>query len=166
MKKVLSAVVVLLALAFGAVSLHQGTPKLPLERVMAVATTIPATTTTTTQPPPPLPPPPAPEVVAPPKKTTPIAAPAQKKKNCHPGWTAWDYIRAYESGGRTDPAGTNEAGGGYYQFLDSTWRSVGGSGRAQDASYEEQTMRAQMLQQRSGWGQWSTAYHAKACGAI
>jgi hypothetical protein len=31
---------------------------------------------------------------------------------------------------------------------------VGGSGLPSDASAAEQTMRAQILQQRAGWGQW------------
>ena len=31
-------------------------------------------------------------------------------------------------------------------------------GLPSDASVEEQTMRARMLQQRSGWGQWGCAY--------
>jgi hypothetical protein len=51
---------------------------------------------------------------------------------------------------------------GAYQFSLPTWRSVGGSGLPSDAPPAEQDMRAQMLQQRSGWGQWSTA---AACGA-
>ena len=65
----------------------------------------------------------------------------------------WAQLAQCESGG--NPA-TNTGNGyyGLYQFSLSTWQSVGGSGLPSDASAEEQTMRAQMLQQRSGWGQW------------
>ena len=43
---------------------------------------------------------------------------------------------------------------GLYQFSLSTWRGVGGSGLPTEATPAEQTMRAQALQARSGWGQW------------
>jgi hypothetical protein len=48
-----------------------------------------------------------------------------------------------------------------FQFSLSTWHSVGGRGNPASASAQEQLMRAQMLQARSGWGQWSTA---ASCG--
>ena len=65
----------------------------------------------------------------------------------------WGALAQCESGG--NPA-TNTGNGyyGLYQFSASTWRSMGGTGLPSEASAEEQTMRAQMLQQRSGWGQW------------
>ncbi len=65
----------------------------------------------------------------------------------------WAALAQCESGG--NPA-TNTGNGyyGLYQFSAGTWRSVGGTGLPSEASAEEQTMRAQMLQQRSGWGQW------------
>jgi hypothetical protein len=43
---------------------------------------------------------------------------------------------------------------GLYQFSTSTWRSVGGSGVASEASPDEQTSRAKALYSRSGVGQW------------
>jgi hypothetical protein len=43
---------------------------------------------------------------------------------------------------------------GLYQFSLSTWAGVGGSGLPSQASAAEQTMRAQMLFDRSGAGQW------------
>lgn len=66
---------------------------------------------------------------------------------------AWAALAQCESGG--NPA-TNTGNGyyGMYQFSLPTWQSVGGTGLPSDASAEEQTMRAQILQQRSGWGQW------------
>lgn len=68
----------------------------------------------------------------------------------------WNKIIMCESGG--NPRAVNPAGYyGLYQFSLPTWRSVGGTGNPIDASPEEQTMRAKILQQRSGWGQWSCA---------
>lgn len=69
----------------------------------------------------------------------------------------WAAIAQCESGGNP----TTNTGNGYYgmyQFSLPTWRSVGGTGLPSEASAEEQTMRARMLQQRAGWGQWGCAY--------
>jgi uncharacterized protein YabE (DUF348 family) len=65
----------------------------------------------------------------------------------------WAALAQCESGGNPS---TNTGNGyyGMYQFSLSTWQSVGGSGLPSDASASEQTMRAQILQQRAGWGQW------------
>jgi uncharacterized protein YabE (DUF348 family) len=65
----------------------------------------------------------------------------------------WAALAECESGG--DP--TINTGNGYYglyQFSLPTWQAMGGSGLPSDASAAEQTMRAQALQQQSGWGQW------------
>jgi len=65
----------------------------------------------------------------------------------------WAALAECESGG--DP--TTNTGNGYYglyQFSLSTWEAMGGSGLPSDASAAEQTMRAQALQEQSGWGQW------------
>lgn len=43
---------------------------------------------------------------------------------------------------------------GLFQFAQSTWESVGGTGDPRDASAEEQLKRAMILQSRSGWGPW------------
>ena len=69
------------------------------------------------------------------------------------GGDVWAQLAQCESGGNPT---TNTGNGfyGMYQFTASTWASVGGSGLPSDASAEEQTMRAQILQQRAGWGQW------------
>ncbi len=66
---------------------------------------------------------------------------------------AWAAIAQCESGGNP----SMNSGNGYYgmyQFSLPTWQSVGGVGLPSDASAAEQTQRAQILQQRSGWGQW------------
>lgn len=77
----------------------------------------------------------------------------------------WDCIRANESGGTTDTAGNYaDPDGGAYQFLDSTWQSLGRSGSAEDASPGEQDAAAIELQARSGWGQWTTAAECGATG--
>ncbi len=66
----------------------------------------------------------------------------------------WARLAQCESGG--NPTAVNPAGPyyGLYQFTASTWASVGGSGLPHQASPAEQTKRAQILQARSGWGQW------------
>jgi hypothetical protein len=72
----------------------------------------------------------------------------------------WACIAQHESGG--NPRAVNPAGYyGLFQFSLAAWASVGGKGNPIDASPAEQLMRAQMLQARAGWGQWSTA---RLCG--
>jgi resuscitation-promoting factor RpfB len=69
------------------------------------------------------------------------------------GGGVWDRLARCESGGRWNL----NTGNGYYgglQFHPQTWRSVGGSGLPHQHSREEQIRRAQILQQRAGWGQW------------
>jgi uncharacterized protein YabE (DUF348 family) len=65
----------------------------------------------------------------------------------------WAALAQCESSG--NPRAVNAAGYyGLYQFSLSTWASVGGTGNPADASPEEQTLRAQILYERSGAGQW------------
>jgi uncharacterized protein YabE (DUF348 family) len=65
----------------------------------------------------------------------------------------WAALAQCESSG--NPTAVNPAGYyGLYQFSLSTWASVGGTGNPSDASPEEQTLRAQILYDRSGAGQW------------
>lgn len=66
----------------------------------------------------------------------------------------WGALAQCESGGRagaTDPSGTY---GGLYQFDTSTWQSLGGSGRPQDAPATEQTFRAKKLYVQRGASPW------------
>jgi len=73
-----------------------------------------------------------------------------------PGWQplggTFACIRQMESSDNY-----SEPGGGAYQFLDSTWHSLGQPGTASDAPPWVQDAMAVELQQRSGWGQWTTA---------
>jgi uncharacterized protein YabE (DUF348 family) len=70
----------------------------------------------------------------------------------------WAALADCESGG--DPSAVNAAGYyGLYQFSVSTWESVGGSGLPSEASSSEQTMRAQILYDRTGASSWPV------CGA-
>lgn len=65
----------------------------------------------------------------------------------------WAALAQCESGGNP----TTNTGNGYYglyQFSLPTWQAVGGTGLPSEASAAEQTQRAQILQARSGWGQW------------
>jgi LysM repeat protein len=69
------------------------------------------------------------------------------------GNTVWDRIAQCESGGNW----SINTGNGYYgglQFTLSSWRGVGGTGYPNQASRLEQIKRAQILQSRSGWGNW------------
>ena len=66
----------------------------------------------------------------------------------------WAALAQCESGGNPSIVSANGLYHGLYQFSVSTWQSVGGSGLPSQASPAEQTKRAQMLQARSGWGQW------------
>ncbi|MGW1627202.1 ubiquitin-like domain-containing protein [Streptomyces sp. NPDC002172] len=66
----------------------------------------------------------------------------------------WHGLAVCESGGRAhavDPSGTY---GGLYQFDTHTWHSLGGNGRPQDASAEEQTFRAKKLYVSRGSTPW------------
>ena len=53
-----------------------------------------------------------------------------------------------------DPKASNGTHFGLFQFLPSTWHSMGGSGNPSDASPQEQFQRAKKLQAQEGWGQW------------
>ncbi|MGV9313367.1 ubiquitin-like domain-containing protein [Streptomyces sp. NPDC003691] len=66
----------------------------------------------------------------------------------------WAALAHCESGGRpaaVDPSGTY---GGLYQFDVPTWRSLGGTGRPQDAPASEQTFRAKKLYVQRGAAPW------------
>ncbi|MDJ0460494.1 resuscitation-promoting factor [Streptomyces sp. H27-C3] len=66
----------------------------------------------------------------------------------------WSGLAHCESGGRpgaVDPTGNY---GGLYQFDTQTWQSLGGSGRAQEASASEQTFRAKKLYVQRGSSPW------------
>ena len=64
-----------------------------------------------------------------------------------------EAIAACESGG--DPTAVNAAGYyGKYQFDESTWASVGGSGNPAEASEAEQDYRAALLYSRAGSSPW------------
>lgn len=82
----------------------------------------------------------------PPDQTTP--APSTS------GSDVWAALAKCESGGNPSVVSKNGKYHGLYQFSVATWQSVGGTGLPSQATAEEQTLRAQILQQRSGWGQW------------
>lgn len=70
--------------------------------------------------------------------------------------SVWRNLADCESGGNYR-INTGNGYYGAYQFSKPTWDSVGGQQFAQyphQASIEQQTIMAQKLQQRSGWGQW------------
>ena len=65
----------------------------------------------------------------------------------------WERLRRCESGGRYD-INTGNGFFGAYQFVPSTWRSLGFPGMPHNAPPGMQDEAAQKLQARSGWGQW------------
>jgi uncharacterized protein YabE (DUF348 family) len=71
--------------------------------------------------------------------------------------SVWDKIAQCESGGNWHI----NTGNGYYgglQFSAATWHSVGGPGLPHENSRETQIKYAEILQKRSGWGQWGCAH--------
>ncbi|WP_316741977.1 ubiquitin-like domain-containing protein [Streptomyces sp. MK7] len=66
----------------------------------------------------------------------------------------WRGLAQCESGGRPDAVDSSGTYGGLYQLDEGTWHSLGGRGRPQDASAEEQTYRAGKLYVRRGAGPW------------
>lgn len=66
----------------------------------------------------------------------------------------WAALAQCESGGNPAAVSANGLYYGLYQFSIGTWQAVGGTGLPSQASVAEQTERAQILQARSGWGQW------------
>jgi hypothetical protein len=66
----------------------------------------------------------------------------------------WAALADCESSGNPRAIGGGGAYRGLYQFMMSTWHSVGGVGDPINASAGEQTYRAQLLYRRSGAGQW------------
>jgi resuscitation-promoting factor RpfB len=94
-------------------------------------------------------------IVAAPKATTSSARSSSTASNAPAvsDGSVWDSLAACEAGGNW----AINTGNGYYgglQFSLGSWRAVGGSGLPSDASRDEQIMRGQMLQARSGWGAW------------
>ncbi|QGV82757.1 resuscitation-promoting factor [Streptomyces ficellus] len=66
----------------------------------------------------------------------------------------WDALAQCESGGRPDAVDASGTYGGLYQFDPGTWRSLGGSGTAQNAPAAEQTFRAKKLYVQRGASPW------------
>jgi hypothetical protein len=70
-----------------------------------------------------------------------------------------EAIAQCESGGDPTAVSSNGMYHGKYQFSVATWQAVGGSGLPSQAPEAEQDMRAVMLYEQSGPGQWPV------CGA-
>lgn len=125
----------------------------PAIELRAVATVTTSTTTTTAPPP----------TTAAPRRIVERAARSDTAVTSPPAAVSdvWHRLASCEccgdlTGSRIDLRAYNGAGPYYgtFQFLMSTWRSVGGKGDPRDATWAEQLHRAQLLQARSGWGQW------------
>lgn len=114
---------------------------------------IPSTTSTTTT----LPPPPPTTVT-----TARVQKPATSRGVTRSPYTPsgdinspfWKFMRNCES-----PTNGGTRYRGYYQFQQSTWQSVGGSGDPAAASMEEQHARAVQLSKKSNpYQQWPTCW--------
>lgn len=70
-----------------------------------------------------------------------------------------DAIAQCESGGDYRAQNPHSSASGKYQFLDSTWRAMGGTGKARNASPAEQDMRAQKLLAQQGTAPWNASRH-------
>ncbi|MFF1711035.1 ubiquitin-like domain-containing protein [Streptomyces sp. NPDC058268] len=66
----------------------------------------------------------------------------------------WGSLAHCESGGRPNAVDASGTYGGLYQFDTRTWHALGGSGRPQDASAGEQTLRAKKLYVQRGASPW------------
>lgn len=72
----------------------------------------------------------------------------------------WDPIIKCESGGNPTAQNPGSTASGLFQFLDSTWQSLGGSQysrRAKDASVEQQEQIANKAYQESGLSPWAAS---------
>lgn len=86
--------------------------------------------------------------------TKPRPTAAASSGGTYVGDGVWGALAQCESGGNPAAVSSNGLYYGLYQFSLGTWAAVGGSGLPSQASPAEQTQRAQILQARSGWGQW------------
>jgi hypothetical protein len=69
----------------------------------------------------------------------------------------WARLRTCESGDNYTIVSANGRYYGAYQFTRSTWRSVGGTGRPNQATPAEQDYRALYLYRMRGWQPWTCA---------
>jgi soluble lytic murein transglycosylase-like protein len=65
-------------------------------------------------------------------------------------------VISHESGGNPAAVNTSSGAGGLYQFLLSTWQSLGYSGLPQDAPVAEQQQAFDRLYAQAGSSPWST----------
>ncbi|MGH3631378.1 MAG: transglycosylase family protein [Sciscionella sp.] len=74
-----------------------------------------------------------------------------------PSASTWAKLRQCESSGNYDVVSSTGKHMGAYQFDESTWRSVGGTGAPNRASRSEQDFRALYLYRMRGWQPWQCA---------
>jgi LysM repeat protein len=96
---------------------------------------------------------PAQSSVAPQVSAVTLGVPQQTTSVIVASGSIWDRLAQCESGGNW----SIDTGNGFYgglQFTLSSWEAVGGTGYPNQASRNEQIMRAKLLQQQQGWGAW------------
>lgn len=100
-----------------------------------------------------------PSVAAAPKPVAAVKAKGQGYKrtaaaaSSPAGGGDWDRLAQCEAGGNWNTNTGNGYSGGL-QFSDSSWRGAGGSGKAANASRDEQIQRGEALKAKQGWGAW------------
>jgi LysM repeat protein len=84
------------------------------------------------------------------------SAPAAATGSITPGSAYEACVIAAESGGNPAAVNASSGAGGEYQFLPSTWASLGYSGLPQDAPAAEQQQAFDRLYAQAGTSPWST----------
>jgi hypothetical protein len=121
-----------------------------------------AVSTTTTAPPPP---PPTTTTTIPPTTTTEPPEPQPEPERAEApqpfngsgdpyDLASWYRLYECENGGYGWSANTGNGFYGGLQFSLSSWASVGGAGRPDQASPDEQIHRGQLLWEQGGWAHW------------
>jgi hypothetical protein len=85
------------------------------------------------------------------------SAPATSVSVGHTSGSGYEgCVISHESGGNSHAVNPSSGAGGLYQFLPSTWASLGYSGSPQDAPVSEQNAAFQKLHSEMGSSPWET----------
>lgn len=100
-----------------------------------------------------------PKAAAPAAPARPSTAPRTNGGSAPGGFLA--CVRKRESGGNYSAVNPSSGAGGAYQFLQSTWTAIGGTGRPQDAPPAVQdAMAAKLYANGAGAGHWAGGQYA------
>lgn len=92
-----------------------------------------------------------------PSHVAPVSAPTTSVSAGHTSGSGYEgCVIEHESGGNPHAVNSSSGAGGLYQFLPSTWASLGYSGSPQDAPVSEQNAAFQKLHSEMGSSPWET----------